>query len=142
MAKLLRPDVNTKFHIDYDWWTNMARDVLVLIWEHLCSECKAKYGTHADTADFDWVDSDTGEITVVDGLRYSLRECCSQRDDYITPSTPLSASIFSVFIANGNAPLSATEMHERIGKNDPRAVLRLLLGKQMRTHYGIKPILE
>ncbi len=142
MAKLLRADVNTKFHIDYDWWTDSGRDVRVLVWEHLCPECKAKYGTHADTADIDWVDSDTGEITVVDGLRYSLRECCSQRDDYITPSTPLSACIFRVFIANGNAPLSATEMHERIGKNDPRAVLRLLLGKQMRTHYGIKPILE
>jgi len=141
MVKLLRPDINTEFHIDYDWWADQGRDVRVLIWEHLCPECKAKLESHADTANIDWVNPGTGEITIVDGLVYSLRHCCSQRDDYITPSTPLSASIFRVFVANGNAPLSATEIYERIGRSDPRALLRVLLGKQMRTHYGIMPIL-
>lgn len=142
MAKLLRPDVDTKFHIDYDWWAAQGRDVRVLIWEHLCQECRAKLGTHRDTEDIDWIDPGTGEVSVVDRLQYCLRECCSRRDDYIGPSTPLAASIFRVLVANGNTPLSAREIHERIGKSDPRVVLRILLGKEMRTHYGIKPILE
>jgi hypothetical protein len=142
VAKLLRPDVNTKFSIDYDWWAKQSRDVRVLTWEQLCRECKNKLGNGIDTGDIDWVDPDTGEIKVVDGLTYSLRECCSQREDYITNTTPLSVSIFRLLIANGNAPMSAVELHDRIGRSDPRAILRVLLGKQMRTHYGIKPILE
>jgi hypothetical protein len=142
VAKLLRPDINTKFRIDYDWWAKQSRDVRVLMWEHLCSECKEKFGGRVDTQDIDWVDPDTGEITVVDGLTYSLRECCSQREDYITRATPLTASIFRLLIANGNTPLSALELHEKIGRSDPRAILRMLLGKEIRTHYGIKPILE
>jgi len=141
VAKLLRPDLNTKFHIDYDWWAEQPRDVRILIWEHLCPECRTKFGRHIDTDDIDWVDPDTGEVTVVDGLTYSLRECCSRRGDYITRATPLTASVFRLLIANGNTPLSAVELHERIGRSDPHGILRILLGKQMRPHYGIKPIL-
>jgi hypothetical protein len=142
VPKLLRPDINTKFSIDYEWWAIQSRDVRVLTWEQLCPECKSKFGSGIDTGDIDWVDQDTGEITVVDGLTYSLRECCSRREDYITHTTPLAVSIFRLFIANGNTPLSAVELHEEIGRSDPGAILRLLLGKQMRTHYGIKPILR
>ena len=142
MAKLLRPDINTKIHIDYDWWAEHSRNVRVLIWEQLCPECKDKFGTDTDTGDIDWVDPDTGEITMVDGLTYSLRECCSRREDYITSTTPVAASIFRVFIANGNTPLSAAELHDKIGRSDALSILRVLLGRQMRTHYGIRPILE
>lgn len=142
MAKLLRPDINTKIHIDYDWWAEHSRNVRVLIWEQLCPECKDKFGTDTDTGDIDWVDPDTGEITIIDGLTYSLRECCSRREDYITGTTPVAASIFRVFIANGNTPLSAAELHDKIGRSDALSILRVLLGRQMRTHYGIRPILE
>ncbi|NIN70065.1 MAG: hypothetical protein GTO63_36365 [Anaerolineae bacterium] len=141
MAKLLRPDVNTKFHIDYDWWADQGRDARILIWEQLCAECRARFGSHEETDDIDWVDPSTGAVTVVDGLRYCLRECCSQRDDYITRTTPLPAAIFRVLIANGNTPLSAVELQKRIGKSNPKALLRILLGQEMRTHYGIRPIL-
>jgi len=142
VAKLLRPDVNTKFHIDYDWWAKQPRQVRVLVREQLCPQCKDKFGNGIDTGDIDWVDPDTGEITVVDGLTYSLRECCSRREDYITRTTPLATSIFRVFIADDNTPLSAAELHEKIGRSEPDAILRVLLSKQIRTHYGIKPILE
>jgi hypothetical protein len=142
VARLLRPDINTKFHIDYDWWTKQPRDVRILTREHLCPACKDKLGKHIDNDNIDWVDPDTGEITVVDGLTYSVRECCSQRNDYMTRTTPLAASIFRVLIATGNAPLSAVEFHEKIGRSDPDAILRILLGQRVRTHYGIKPILE
>ncbi len=142
MANLLRPDINTKFHIDYDWWGEQARDVRVLMREQLCPECKDKFARDIDSGDIDWVDPDTGEITIVDGLTYSLRECCSQREDYITRTTPLATAIFRRLIANGNAPLSAVELHEKTGRSEPRAILRVLLGKQIRTHYGIRPILE
>lgn len=141
MAKLLRPDINTKFHIDYDWWSKQQRDVRIIIWEHLCPECKEKFGTHTETGDIDWVDPNTGEVTVVDGLMYSLRDCCSRKQDYVTHRTPLATSIFRLFLANGNSPLSATEIYEKIDRRDPEAILRILLGRQSRTHYGMGPIL-
>jgi hypothetical protein len=116
VAKLWRPDINTKFHIDYGWWTEQPRNVRVRTWEHLCPACKDRLGKDVDAQDIDWVDPDTAEVSVA-------------------------ASIFRLLIANGNAPLSPLQFHEKIGKSDPHAILRVLLGKQTRTHYGIKPIL-
>jgi len=53
----------------------------------------------------------------------------------------LTTAIFRVLIANGNTPLSAVEIHERIGRSDPQTLLRILRAHQMRARYGIKPIL-
>jgi len=142
VAKLVRADVNTKFRVDYDWWSDKDRDIRVLIRKQLCPECSAKFENYSDADDIDWVDPSTGEVSVVDGLRYSLRECCSRKVDYVTRSTPLAAAIFRVLVADGDTPLSATEIHQRIGKSDPRTLLRVLLGQEMRAHYGVKPILK
>jgi hypothetical protein len=141
LAKSLRPDVNTRFHIDYDWWAEQRRDLRTLIWEQLCPACKEKLGADNSSGEIDWVDPDTAEVIVVDGLTYSLRECCSKKEDYLTRATPLAASIFRVLVANRNAPLSALEFHEKIGRSDPDTILRVLLSKPLRTHYGVRPIL-
>lgn len=142
MVNLVRPDINTKFHVDYEWFAERGRDIRVLIQEQLCSECRPKFEDDPNRQDIDWVDPSTGEVTVVDGLTYRLRECCSQRDDYITPSTPLAAAIFRVLVADGDTPLSAAEISERIGKSNPKTMLRILLGNEMRSHYGVRPILR
>jgi hypothetical protein len=141
VAKLVRPDINTKFHVDYEAWTDRRRDIRMLIREQLCTECKGKFGSDATAQDIDWVDPNTGEVSVVDGLRYCLRECCSRKEDYISRATPLTAAIFRTLIADGDTQMSAAEIHERIGRSDPKTLLRILLGEDMRTHYGVRPIL-
>ncbi len=141
MANLVRPDINTKFRVDYDWFADRGRDIRVLIREQLCTQCKSRFEDYSDTEDIDWVDPGTGEVTVVDGLRYCLRECCSRREDYITHTTPLSAAIFRVLVADGDTPMSAAEIYHRIGKTDPKTMLRMLLGPEMRSHYGVRPVL-
>lgn len=141
MADLVRPDINTKFHVDYDWFANRGRDIRVLIQEQLCAQCRSGFENNPDTQSIDWVDPSTGEVTIVDGLTYRLRECCSRREDYITHSTPLAAAIFRVLVADGDTPMSAAEISERIGKSDPKTMLRILLGNEMRSHYGVRPIL-
>lgn len=142
MTKLVRPDINTKFRVDYDWWSDRGRDIRVVIRDQLCSECSARFENYSGSQDIDWVDPSTGEVTVVDGLRYCLRECCSRKDDYVTRATPLTTAVFRILVADGDTPLSVTEIHERMGKSDPRTLLRVLLGQEMRTHYGVRPILE
>jgi len=141
LGKLVRPDINTKFRVDYDGWAERNGNIRMLIREQLCAECKAKFGSDATAQDIDWVDPSTGEVTVVDGLRYALRDCCSRKEDYISRSTPLTAAIFRALIADDGTPLSATEIHQRIGRSDPKTLLRILLGEGMRTHYGVRPIL-
>jgi hypothetical protein len=142
VARLVHPDINTKFGIDYKLWADEGHDIRVLIREQLCSECSAKFGENSDSQDIDWVDPSTGEVTVVDGLRYCLRECCSRKDDYVNRATPLATAVFRILVADDDTAMSATEIHERIGRSDPKTVLRILLGQDMRTHYGVRPILE
>lgn len=141
MVVLVRPDINTKFRVDYEWFEAQGRDMAVLVREQLCPECRTRFQDHRDTQTIDWIDPSTGEITVVDGLQYSIRECCSRREDYITRTTPVAAAIFRVLLADGDTAMSAAEIAERIGRQDPQTILRILLGPEMRTRYGIRPVL-
>jgi hypothetical protein len=140
MVRWIKPDLETKFHIDSDWWEREGRDLRVYLQSHLCSECKVIYTNHRGSAEVDWIDPDTAEVTRVDALWQSLRTHCSQRPDFITDNTPLTDAVFRVFLANGNKPLSATELHEILGRRTPKTILRTLGGR--RVYKGIKPVLK
>ncbi|MCK4450039.1 MAG: hypothetical protein KAX26_05565 [Anaerolineae bacterium] len=140
MVRWIKPDLETKFHIDSDWWEREGRDLRVYLQSHLCSECKAIYTNHRGSAEVDWIDPDTAEVTRVDALWQSLRTHCSQRPDFITENTPLTDAVFRAFLANGNQPLSATELHEILGRRTPKTILRTLGGR--RVYKGIKPVLK
>ena len=79
MARWMRPTVDTKFHIDFDWWEEKERNFRLHLLSHLCSDCQSRYKDHREAELIDWVDADTAEVTKVDGLWHSLRICCSQR---------------------------------------------------------------
>jgi hypothetical protein len=84
--QLIRPTLDTPFHIDYDWWDRAKRDLRVYLRSHLCSEHRSVFESHADTEEIDWIDEDTAEVTRVDGLQHVLRIHCSLQRDYITRS--------------------------------------------------------
>jgi hypothetical protein len=137
MAKWQRPTVDTKFHIDFDWWEETGRNFRVHLQTHLCDDCRGHFEDYESSGLIDWIDAETAEVTRVDGLWHSLRTCCSQKEDYITDTTPLSTAVFRVFLANGNEPLSPKELEERLGR--PAAtVLRTIGG--LRIYSGIKPV--
>jgi len=140
MVRWIKPDLETKFHIDFDWWEREGRDLRVYLQSHLCSECKVIYTNHRGSAEVDWIDPDTAEVTRVDALWQSLRTHCSQGPDFITENTPLTDAVFRVLLANGNKPLSATELHEILGRRTPKTILRTLSGR--RVYKGIKPVLK
>ncbi len=137
MARWIKPDLETKFHIDFDWWEK-GRDLRVCLQSHLCSECKVIYTNHRGNAEVDWIDLDTAEVTRVDALWQSIRTHCSEKPDFITENTPLTDAVFRVFLANGNEPLSATELHEILGRYAPMTILRTLGGRQI--YKGIRPV--
>jgi hypothetical protein len=138
MVKWIKPNLETQFHIDFDWWEREGRDLRVYLQSHLCPECKAIYANHRGTKEVDWIDPDTAEVTRVDALWQSLRTHCSQMPGFITENTPLLDAIFRVFLANGNSPLSPIELQAILGRSSPETILRTLTGRTV--YNGIKPV--
>lgn len=140
MMEWIRPTVDTKFHIDFDWWEKREESFRVYLWSHLCPECRSTYESHQGTEEIDWIDPQTAEVSRVDALWHSLQTCCSEKSDYITSQTPTIDAVFRLFLANGNKPLSPLELYEILGKPTPHTILRILT--QGNTQRGIKPIRE
>ena len=140
MARFIKPNLETKFHIDFDWWEREERDLRVSLQSHLCSECKVIYTNHRGSKEVDWIDPNTAEVTRVDALWQSLRTHCRDKVEFITDSTPLTDAVFRVFLANGNVPLTAKELHEILGRSSAMTILRTLGGRKV--YKGIRPVLE
>ena len=136
---LWHPTLETKFHIDRDWWKGQRRNLRLHIHSRLCASCKALYPTYEDAGEMDWVDEQTAEVTRVDALWHIVRTCCSTKPEYITDETPLAEAIFRIFLANGNTPLTPMELYQIFNRRPPGVILRTLTGEQI--YYGIKPIL-
>jgi len=137
-VRALRLTVDTKFHIDLTWWEKQHRDIRVLMHDLLCAECRENVGNVLEPRMVDVVDPDTAEVTRVDAIWEAIRACCSVRQDYITAETPLLDSVFRLFLANGNKPLSVQELYERLDKRPPETILRVLTKGQV--YLGIRPV--
>jgi len=137
-VKWQRPTVDTRFHIDMDWWEENNRDIRVYMRDMLCPECRVNYAEGASQGEIDWVDEQTGEVRRVDGLWHTLRTCCSQRPAFITPHTPVIEAVFRTFLANGNKPLSVQELYELLDRRPPQTLLRILTAGPV--YMGIRPV--
>jgi hypothetical protein len=138
MGLWVKPSLDTKLHIDFDWWKEQGSNFRVVLQSRLCDDCREKYAGMSSVGAIDWVNPDTAQITQVDGLWHSLRTCCSHKPNYITEHTPLAESVFRIFLANDNTPLTPTELQRVLGKKTPEAILAALAGKQV--YMGIKPV--
>jgi len=134
-----RPTVEIKFHINLDWWPEHGRNLRVELLSHLCTACRDGLSGSYAAEMVDWVDPETAEVARVDALWHSLRSCCSQRPEFLSSETSLATAIFRVFLANGNEPLSAVEIWQRLARRDPATILRLLI--HGRSYYGIEPLI-
>jgi hypothetical protein len=136
---LVRPTLETKFQIDYDWWDRADRDLEIYLHSHLCSEHQETFIDAKADALVDNVDPETAEVTKVPGIQNILITHCAQQPDYITRQTSLVNAVFRLFLANGNTPLSARELGERLGRQ-PNMVLRTFSSR--RVYKGIRPFVE
>ena len=136
---LMRPTLDTMFHIDYEWWERADRDLEVYLRSHLCPEHQETFLDMETSVLVDHVDPETAEITRVPGIQHTLITHCAQQPDYITRQTTLVNAVFRVFLANGNTPLSAKDLGHRLGR-PPMTILRTLSG--VRVYKGIRPYTE
>lgn len=137
MARYVKPTLDTKFHIDFDWWQQRRQNLRVHLSAHLCSECRAKYAD-SPPEEIDWVSPDTGEVRRVDILWHVIRTHCSQQPDYITDRTPLTTAVFRILLANDNTPLTPIGLHQVLGRKSPSLILRTISGRQI--YNGIRPV--
>jgi hypothetical protein len=134
--RLVKPTLDTPFHIRYDWWEQSGQDLRIELRAHLCPDHQAVYRDHFDTEVIDWVDERTGEVTRVDGLQHIIREHCSQQPGYLGENVSLVDAVFRVFLANGNQPLTCYELANLTGRPAEK-ILRTLSGE--RVYKGLRP---
>ena len=137
LPTLVKPTLDTPFHIDYNWWERKGLHIGVELRTHLCPEHRQVFSEHFDTEKIDWVDMRTGEVTQIDGLQHVLQVHCSKQPGYINENLSLVDAIFRVFLANGNTPLTCRELGSIIGQ-PPEKILRTLSGR--RIYKGVRPI--
>ncbi|OQY32090.1 MAG: hypothetical protein B6I38_04975 [Anaerolineaceae bacterium 4572_5.1] len=136
LSSLLKPTVETPFHIDFDWWQKNDQAWHVHLQSSLCQEHQEAYADFIGEQKVDWVDPETAEVQRVGGLQHVLITHCAKEDDFITAQTSLTEAIFRLFLANGNQQMSANDLADSLGKS-PTVILRTISGR--RVYKGIRP---
>lgn len=136
---LVKPTINTRFHIDFDWWRNNDRDWRVYLFGFLCRDHQPMFQDFDQVGTMDWIDPETAEVHRVDGLQHVLISHCARQPEFISHQMPLVDMVFRLFLVNGNSPLTPAELGSQLGR-DPGLILRTFTG--MRVYKGIRPIVE
>lgn len=135
---LVKPTLKTCYHIDFDWWKQNDRDWRVYLRSYLCPEHQAAFAELEPSEMVDWVDPETAEVQRVDGIQNILITHCAKQESFITHQTTLVDSIFRLFLANGNTPLTPEELSLQLGR-DPNTILKTISGA--RVYKGLRPCL-
>lgn len=136
---LVKPSLQTKFHIDFDWWAQNDRSWRVDLYSFLCPEHQETFADIRDDNLIDWVDPETAEVLQVDGLQHVLITHCAKEPGFIEDRTSLVESAFRLFLANGNTPLTPVELADHLGR-PPSVILQTLSGH--RVYKGLRPCPE
>ncbi len=137
LSSVLKPTIETPFHIDFDWWKDHDRSWRVHLRSCLCGEHQEMYADLSGDEKVDWIDPETAEVQMVDGLQHILISHCAQEESFITEQTTLTEALFRVFLSNGNQPLSPVELAEILNR-PPQKILQTISGP--RVYRGIRPI--
>ncbi|MDZ4763690.1 MAG: hypothetical protein SGI73_04000 [Chloroflexota bacterium] len=129
-----KPTLDTKYRIDYTWWER-NEDLRTYLLSHLPTDVREHLTTVADGHVIDHIDPNTGEVFRLDAISMAVQDA-AKAPDFINPYTSVVDSIFRVFLANSNAPLTPRELSERIGR-PAQTILKTLSGG--RIWKGIRP---
>jgi len=138
-TSLVKPTLQTRFHIDFDWWQKNDRDWHVYLQGFLCEEHRSQFRDLESSGMVDWIDPETAEVQRVDGLQHVLISHCANQPEFKSQQMPLVDTVFRIFLTNGNTPMSPEDLAIEMGK-DARMILRTFSG--LRTYKGIRPVIE
>ena len=133
---ILKPTVDTEFHIDYEWWERNKTDYRSYMVTHLPSESQQDFLDNTNDVIMDFVDPVTAEVRRHDPLGYALSQA-AQAPDFINLQLSLVDSVFRVFLANRNSPLTPKDLAAKTGRS-ASVILKTIGG--VRVYRGIRPI--
>ena len=136
-SALIKPTLETKFHVDYDWWQRTPDDLRTYLLSHLPAEQRDRISQSEVDQMVDYIDPETGEVLRLDELRLALQQA-AEEPDFINEQTSLVDCIFRVFLKNNNQPLSPNELSNYAGR-PAETILKTLSGR--RIYMGIRPYL-
>jgi hypothetical protein len=134
---LNKPTTKTSFHIDFDWWKQNERDWHVFLRTLLCPEHQESLATLEEGQMIDWVDENTAEVRPVDGIQHALMSHCARQPEFLTSHTALVEAVFRIFLVNGNQPMSAEDISQRLNR-PANTILATLAGP--RIYKGLRPV--
>jgi len=136
ISALIKPTLKTKFKVDFEWWKVQDSNWKVYLQSFLCSQHQKILADYSYTDQIDLIDPNSGEVTRVDALLYTLAEHCAKQPDFLSGNSALVDSIFKIFLVNGNTPLNAVELSGLISKPADTILRTIGSGK---VYKGIKP---
>jgi hypothetical protein len=135
---LVKPTVQTPFHIDFSWWRDHDSNWRVYLLSCLCEEHQSTYQTLESDTWIDWIDAETAEVQTLDGLQHILVTHCARQTEFVTNFTTVVDGAFRVLLATGNTPMTPIELAEKLDR-PADTILRTLAGPQV--YKGIRPII-
>ena len=136
-SSLLKPGLDTPFHIDFEWWQENDRSWRVYLQSLLCEVHRESFAEEESGELLDVVDPSTAEVRTVDGLQHTVMTHCAHQPGFLTLHTSLVESIFRLLLANGNQPMTANELAQQLGR-PAHTILRTIGGT--RVYRGIRPL--
>ena len=136
-TSIVKPTVNTPFHVDFNWWKKNERDWHVYLRSLLCPEHQQAFAEVDEGQTIDWVDPATAEVKPVDGIQNALMTHCVKQPDFLTNQTALVEAVFRLFLVNGNQPMCAEDLAKRLSR-PANTILTTLAGP--RVYKGLRPV--
>jgi len=135
-SALVRPTLETRFHIDYGWWERSSDDLRTYLLSHLMPEQRERLAQDGEEAVIDYIDPDTAEVKQLDALHLAIQEA-ARDPSFINEHTAMVDGIFRVFLANNNTPQTPVEI-AIYTQRDAETILKTLSGRQI--YKGIRPV--
>ncbi len=133
---LIKPNLKTRFHIDYLWWDRANDDLRTYLLSHLLPEQREKLSHASKDSTIDYIDAETGEVLRLSELELAIQEAASD-PNFINQQTSTVDSVFRALLKNNNQPLTPEELADHT-QRDPEVILKTLSGRQI--YKGIRPI--
>ena len=133
---LLKPTSKTPFHIDFEWWKKNERDWHIFLRSLLCAEHQEVFANMEEDERIDWIDPQTAEVRQVDGVQHALISHCALLPEFSNERTAMVEAVFRIFLVNGNIPMSAEELGQRLSRSAD-IILKTIAGP--RVYRGLRP---
>ncbi|MEQ8677564.1 MAG: hypothetical protein RLP44_13795 [Aggregatilineales bacterium] len=135
-SALVKPKLESKFHIDYQWWERSTEDLRVYLLSHVQPDQRDRISQSEENQLIDYIDPDSAEVFELDELKLAI-QIAAKTPDFINPQNSLVDNVFRVFLRNNNTPMTPLELADEIGR-PAETILKTFSG--LRIYKGIRPI--